>query len=264
MSILDRFRMTDWVAVITGAGRGIGRATALAFADAGADVVLASRRRAPLEEVAAQVEARGRRALVVPTDTMDPAQLDALIATTVKERGRLDVLVSNAGGTPPRIALETDDAMFEEAFHFNVTAALHLARKAAPHLKASGHGAIVNVSSAMSHVVDSGFVAYGTAKAALNHMTRLLAFEWAPHIRVNALAAGSTHTDALEAFVQMEDLRKQMIARTPVGRLGEPEDMAAAILYLASPAGSYVTGKVLEVDGGAVGSTWPWPIPSNL
>ncbi len=116
----------------------------------------------------------------------------------------------------------------------------------------------------MSHLVDSGFVAYGTSKAALNHMTRLLAYEWAPKIRVNAIAAGATMTDALEAFVNMGDLIQQMEALTPLGRLAQPEDIAAAALFLSSPAGSWITGKVLEVDGGTIATNWPIKIPPGL
>lgn len=262
--ILDAFLLTDRVAIVTGAGRGIGRAVALAFAEAGADVVLAARRSDVLDEVAREVSARGRRALAVPTDVTVPAQLDQLVAHALEHFGRIDVLVNNAGGWPPTVALEVDDQNFEEAFHFNVTAALRASRRVAPHMARQGGGAIVNMSSAMSHLVDSGFVAYGTAKAALNHMTRLLAQEWAPRVRVNAIAAGATVTDALGPFIAMDDLRAQMEQMTPMKRLGTPEDVAAATLYLASPAAGWVTGKVLEVDGGTVASNWPYKIPSGL
>jgi 7-alpha-hydroxysteroid dehydrogenase len=114
-------------------------------------------------------------------------------------------------------------------------------------------------------MVEPGFVAYGTAKAALSHMTRMLACEFAPYVRVNALAVGATLTDALAPFLDAaEDLRKQMVALTPMGRLGEPEDIALAVLYLASPASSWVTGKIFEIDGGTVASNWPFKMPSGL
>jgi 7-alpha-hydroxysteroid dehydrogenase len=260
--ILDAFRLTGKVAIVTGAGRGIGRATAIAFAEAGADVALAARRASTLDEVRGEIEKRGRRALCVPTDVKESAQLDAVLAKALETFGRLDV-VNNAGGWPPTIALAVDDEDMNAALHFNVTAPLHLSRKAAPHL-ARTSGCIVNVSSSMSHLVDSGFVAYGTSKAALNHMTRLLAHEWAPKVRVNAIATGATMTDALEAFVGMGDAIQQMEAKTPLRRLAQPEEIAAAALFLASPAGSFVTGKVLEVDGGTIASSWPFPIPSGL
>jgi 7-alpha-hydroxysteroid dehydrogenase len=261
--ILDWFRMPDQVAIVTGAGRGIGRAIALAFAEAGAHVVLAARRAGTLDEVRGEIEARGRRALAVPTDVTVAPQLDALVDRTVEAFGRIDVVVNNAGGWPPTVALAVDDADMDSALRFNVTAPLHLARRAAPYL-AKTRGSIINVSSAMSHLVDSGFVAYGTSKAALNHMTRLLACEWAPHVRVNAIAAGATQTDALDAFANMGNALEQMAAKTPLGRLAQPEDIAAAALFLASRAGSWITGKVLEVDGGTVATNWPFPIPSGL
>lgn len=264
MSILDRFRLDGKVALVTGASRGIGRASALALAEAGADVVLAARRPGPLEEAAAEVTKLGRKALAVPTDTNDAAACDALVTKALETFGRVDVLVNNAGGTAPLTALALSDAELEQAFRFNVVSGFRLARALAPHMKNNGYGSVINMSSAMSHLVDSGFVAYGTTKAALDHMTRLLAAEWAPHLRVNAISAGATVTDALEAFMSMDELRDAMIARHPLKRLGSPEDIAAAVLYLASPASAWVTGKVFEIDGGAVGSTWPIPIPSGL
>lgn len=264
MSILDRFRLDGKVALVTGASRGIGRATALALAEAGADVALAARRPGPLEEAADAVRKLGRTALAVPTDTNDADACDGLVARTLEAFGRVDVLVNNAGGTAPLMALALSDAELEQAFRFNVVSGFRLARALAPHMKKNGYGSVINMSSAMGHITDSGFVAYGATKAALDHMTRLLAAEWAPHVRVNAVAAGATETDALEAFMAMDELRDAMIARHPMRRLGAPEDIAAAVLYLASPASGWVTGKVFEIDGGAVASTWPIPIPSGL
>jgi 7-alpha-hydroxysteroid dehydrogenase len=260
--VLGRFSLEGRTALVTGASSGIGRASALALAEAGARVVLAARGKDRLEAVAAEVAQLGREAIVAPTDVTDPAALDALAARAT-ELGGIDVLVNVAGGTPPTVALATSDADLEAAFHFNVTSAFHLCRALAPTL-AERRGAIVNISSAMSHRVDSGFVAYGTAKAALDHLTRLLAYEWAPKIRVNAVAAGATRTEALSFVTAMPELEQGMVQRTPLARLGEAEDIAAAVLYLASPASAYVTGQVLAVDGGAPTSVWPMPIPSGL
>lgn len=262
--ILDRFKVTDRVAVITGAGRGIGRGIAIALAEAGADVVLAARRENTLQEVASIVEKVGRRALVVPTDALVPEQLDRLVERALGELGGVDFLVNNVGGTLPGPALQCTDDEFNKSFHFNVTTALHLSRMLAPSMAERGQGAIVNISSGLSHLVDHGFVAYGTAKAAMAHMTRLLAHEWAPHVRVNAIAVGATETDALAMVTADKALAKQMVDLTPMGRLGTVEDIGAAALYLLSPAGSWVTGKVLEVDGGTVASNWPFAMPSGL
>ena len=259
--ILERFRLDGRAAIVTGGGRGIGRACAMALAEAGADVAVAARRLEDLEAVAEQVRRLGRRALAVACDVNVGEQLDELVARSLETFGRIDVLVNNAGGTPPTPMLQLTDEAFEQAFHFNVTSAMRLSRKAIPAMLEREGGAIVNVSSALSHMVESGFTAYGTAKAALSHLTRLMACEFAPRVRVNALAVGATVTDALAPFLKAGDLQQQMEALTPMARLGDPEDIACAVLYLTSPAAAWVTGKVLEIDGGTVDSNWPIKIP---
>jgi len=259
--ILDRFRLDEKVALVTGAGRGIGEGIALAFAEMGAHVVCAARSREQIDAVAERVRGLGRRALAIPCDVNERAQLEELVAQAAKEFGRIDVLVNNAGGTPPQPALRTSERMFENALRFNVTSAFLLTRLVVPHMLEGGGGAIVNISSAMSWVVDRGFVAYGTAKAALSHMTRLLGYELAPRVRVNAIAVGSVETSALAPFLA-GGVRERMESLTPMRRLGTVEDIALAALYLASPAGSFVTGKVFEVDGGlAATSNMPLGLP---
>jgi len=250
MSVLDRFDLTDKAAIVTGAGRGIGAACALAFADAGADVVLAARTKEQLDDVAAQIAERGRRGVVVPCDVSDTANLEELVQRAIDELGRVDVVVNNAGGSMPQPFLDTSERSFEKAFHFNVTTAFTLSKLAVPRMLDGDGGSIVNISSAMGRLSDRGFVAYGTAKGALTHMTRLLAADLAPRIRVNAIAVGSVATSALEIVLENDELRNEMVTKTPLRRLGEPDDIAIAALYLASPAGSFVTGKVWEVDGG--------------
>jgi 7-alpha-hydroxysteroid dehydrogenase len=248
--VLERFRVDGKVAIVTGAGRGIGAATAVALAEAGADVLLAARTVEQLEAVAAQVRAHGQRALVVPTDVDDEERLAALADTAVAELGRLDIVVNNAGGTAPRPFLATSAGYMQRSFHFNVVTAFVLSKAAVPHMLEQGGGSIVNISSAIGRMRDRGFVAYGTAKAALSHMTRLMAADLSPKIRVNGIAVGSVATSALETVLTNEAILSEMIGRTPVKRLGEADDIAIAALYLASDAASFVTGKIFEVDGG--------------
>lgn len=248
--ILDRFQLTDHVAVVTGAGRGIGAASAIALAEAGADVVVSSRTAGQLEEVAERIKAAGRRALVVPADLSDLDNVAALAAAAHEEFGRLDVVVNNVGGTIPNAFLDTTTDYLEEAFRFNVSTAHALSRAAVPLMLEHGGGAIVNISSVIGRVAGRGYLAYGVAKAALSHYTRLAAMDLTPRIRVNAIAVGSVRTSALEYVVTNDEIRTAMEQATPLQMIGEAEDIAVAALYLASPASKYVTGKVLEVDGG--------------
>jgi 7-alpha-hydroxysteroid dehydrogenase len=250
--ILDRFLLTDQVAIVTGAGRGIGAASALALAEAGADVLIAARTEEQLKEVAKSIEATGRRCHVVAGDLSDIEIMASLATIANEEFGRVDVLVNNMGGTMPRPLLDTSPRFLEEAFHFNVGAGHALVRAAVPLMLAGDDpgGSIVNISSVMGHVSARGYLAYGTVKGALEQYTRLASRDLAPRIRVNAIAVGSTATSALDIVLQSDELRTTMEESTPLKRIGDTTDIAAAVLFLASSAGSYVTGKVLGVDGG--------------
>ncbi len=257
MALLDRFRLKDRVALITGAGRGIGQGIALGFAEMGAHVVCAARTETEIEDTAAQVRKLGARALPVRCDVTDAAQLEHVVTETIKTFGRLDLLVNNAGGFPPMSIPDTDQASWEWCVRFNLTSAFLLTRTCLPHMLAGDGGAVLNISSAAGRIVQKNFVAYGTVKAALSFMTRQMAAELAPRVRVNALAVGAVDTSALRPFLT-DDLRAQMEAMTPMRRIGTVEDVACAALWLCSPAGGWVTGKVVEVDGGTETTNWPF------
>jgi 7-alpha-hydroxysteroid dehydrogenase len=282
--ILDLFRVTGRVAVVTGAGRGLGAAAAVALAQAGADVVISARSADQLAGVAAQVEAAGRRALVIPADLSDTDAAAALAAAAADAFGRLDIVVNNVGGAMPRPFQATKPRHLEAAFHFNVAVAHALTQAAVPHLlAAAGEGeragtgegqravagaddqgtgtqageaerapasAVINITSAVGRTAGRGYLAYGTAKAALAHYTRLAAADLAPRIRVNAIAVGAAATSALDIVLTDDGLRRQMEQATPLRRIGDPQEVAAAVVFLASPASGYITGKILEVDGG--------------
>jgi 7-alpha-hydroxysteroid dehydrogenase len=257
MGLLDRFRLDGQVAVVTGAGRGIGQAIALAFAEMGADVVCAARTEKEIGATVERAAAFGGRPLAVPCDVTDAAQLEALAARAKKEFGRIDLLVNNAGGYPPMPFLEMDLPSWEWCLRFNLTSAYVLTRACLPHMLAGDGGAVLNISSAAGRIVRAKFVGYGTAKAALSFMSRQLAAEFAPRVRVNALAVGAVQTSALMPFLT-PDTKSQMEALTPMRRLGTVEDIALAALWLCSPAGGWVTGKVVEVDGGSESTNWPF------
>jgi 7-alpha-hydroxysteroid dehydrogenase len=261
--ILDRFGIDGRVAIVTGAGLGIGRGIAIGLAEAGADVAIAARTESDLEEVASVIRSVGRRALMVPTDVTDQEACKHLVARTVEEFGRLDILVNNAGGAMPRAAMDTSEGFMARTFALNVTAPLTLTKLAARQIVDTvGQGAVVNISSRSASMTATSFVAYGAAKAALNRMTRNIAPEFAPRVRVNAIDVGGVATRSLDIVITDDDLLRQFVDGTAMRRPGEPEDIACAVLYLASDASSWVTGKVFEIDGGTESPSIKIPVPA--
>jgi 7-alpha-hydroxysteroid dehydrogenase len=264
--ILERFRLTDRVALITGAGKGIGAAIALAFAEAGADTALMARTESDLEEVADGVRKLRRRALVFPANVNDLDALAGAVEQTAEGLGGIDIVVNNAGGAFPMPLVDTRPSDMEAAFHFNVSAPVELTRLSVPHLLKRGGGSVLNIGSMAGVHSSRGFVPYGTVKAALHHATTLMAADLAPKIRVNAILPGAVETDALRMYLDYLDtkdpsMRATMLERTHMKRNGTPEDVAAAALYLCSDAASWVTGKLLEVDGGFGFELLPRTIP---
>lgn len=241
---------------MTGAGRGIGRSIALALAAAGADVAIASRTRGDLDSLALEIQSHGRRALVLAGDVGNTSDLESLVPRCIDDLGRLDVLINNAGGAGPNDPLRTTPEQFLKALEWNVLPAFALTRLAVPAMRATGGGSVINITSAAARYAQRSFSSYGTAKAALTQLTCLLAQDFAPHIRVNAIAPGPVVTEALGKYLTPE-VRAAMEKRTPLARLGTVEDIAAAALYLATPASSWMTGKTLELDGGAEATVWP-------
>ena len=259
----SRFTITDQVAIITGAGKGIGAAIALVLAGAGADVVLTARNRDELEGVAAEVRALGRHALVVPGDVNDLAVLQDLVERTIAEFGRLDTVVNNAGGSVSRPLLDTTVEHLEKSFHFNVSVPFELTRLATPHLLHSDNASVINISSMAGQHALRGTLTHSLTKNAESQLTRLMAAELAPRIRVNAVLPGAIETAALERYLsdRAPEIRDTMRSNTLMRRNGRPEDIADSVLFLAAQASSWITGKLLEVDGGAAEDLIPKEIP---
>ena len=243
------FSLNGHVAIVTGAGKGIGRACALTLAQAGADVALTARTQADIETVAEEIRAMGRKAIVVAGDIAQEATMDTLVARTLNELGKITILINNAGGAGPNSPLKMGGNDFSAVLAWNVTPAYLMIQKTAKAMREAGGGAVVNISSVAARYAQKHFSAYGAAKAALNQMTRNLAQDFGPAIRINAIEPGTIMTEALAPFLTPERTER-MLSSTPMARLGQPEDIAAAALFLVAPASSWVTGKILGVDGG--------------
>jgi|TARA_B110000503_G_scaffold37820_2_gene61965 7-alpha-hydroxysteroid dehydrogenase len=250
--LLDAFRLDGKTVIVTGAGKGIGKCIAESFAEMGANVVCVARTLADIEITAIAVRAHGVQALAVVCDVTKEEALAQLVAETISTFGGIDILINNAGA-PGRgwgSIDKVDMSRFEHTMRINLSSAYALTHLCLPHLRQSPQASIVNISSALSWMVDKNFSAYAAAKAGMNQMTRIMSYELAPSIRVNAVAPGAVATPSL-AFISNDPKLKADAERwIPLRRLGDPIDIALGALYLASPASSFTTGKILEIDGG--------------
>ena len=245
------FDLTNQVAVVTGAGKGIGEGIALCLARAGANVVLASRSRDDLDRVATQIEEMGRRALVVPTDVTNSDQLSVLAQNAIEEFGAIHTWVSNAGGLPdatPRYLTRTPEEKWDAQMDLNLKAVWTSAVVAAEHMES---GSLINISSraALGASIKNG--PYAASKAAVNSLTATLSIELAPKIRVNAIAPGPIPTENFNASTNFRDDKplEQQIG-VPLGRMGKPDDIGNACVFMASEASSWITGQCLYITGG--------------
>jgi NAD(P)-dependent dehydrogenase (short-subunit alcohol dehydrogenase family) len=246
------------IAVVTGGSKGIGRAIAVAFAEAGASVALAARGEDALADAAKEVERAGGEVVSVPTDVTDPVQVQTLVDRAVERFGTVDILVNNAGAAPffstiDQIRMEG----FEKYFRVNFMSAVHCTKAVAPLLLRKNDGCVLNVASVAGFIASPGLTYYASAKAALISFTRTVAKEWAANgVRVNALAPGWVETDLNEPARRMiPQFNQGVLSSIPLGRWGKPEDVAGPALFLCSPAASFITGTVLIVDGGQTLST---------
>ncbi len=249
---LSIFDLSGRRALVTGAGRGIGRAIAVGLARAGADVAVAGRTVPALEETAAEIAGHGRRAAAITLDVSRVEECAAAIGKAHDAFGGLDILVNNAGTEEVRPSLDVDEALWDRILDTNLKGAFFVSQAAARIMHASGEsGSIVNICSLASSVGIPTAVPYSSSKSGLLGMTRALSAEWAPlGIRVNGIAPGYFKTDLTEGFFADALWREAMLAKIPLARFGALDDLVGAAIFLASPASSYVTGHCLTVDGG--------------
>ncbi len=248
---VTKLRLDGQVAVVTGAGAGIGKAIGCLFAEAGASVVVSDLRPEAAEQVAAEIRQGGGNAVSVACNVMEDSDLQALVKAALDNFGKLTTLVNNAGGGGPK-PFDMPMSDFRRAYELNVFSIFRLTQLASTHLAEAENGAVLNISSMAGENRNVRMASYSSSKAALNHLTRNIAFDLGNMgVRVNAIAPGAIKTAAL-ASVLTPEREKAMLKHTPLGRLGQPDDIAYAALFLCSAAASWISGQILTVSGGGV------------
>jgi dehydrogenase/reductase SDR family protein 4 len=246
------FSLKNKVVLITGASRGIGEATAIGLAQAGADVAIASRKLPDLEKVADQIKKTGRKCVPVAAHVGKTEEINSLVKRVLEEFGKIDILVNNAATNPSMApAIDIDERAWDSIMNLNLKGLFFLSQAVARGMKEKGGGKIINVSS-VAGITPDILPVYSISKAGVIMATKVMAQQWAPYnIRVNAIAPGLTKTRFSEALWKNPDILQMAMSRTPMARPADPEEMVGAIIYLASDASSYVTGQVIAIDGGS-------------
>ncbi len=251
MNYLPSFQLEDKLAMVTGAGRGIGRAISIGMAEAGADVALLSRTAEDLEEVAKEIEKLGRKAFILPTDVTDRKDIQNAITTVTNQGRSIDILVNNAGMNIRSQALEVTDEEWQKIMDTNLKSAFMMSQEVGQVMKNQEHGKIIKIASVAGHVALRTGVVYAASKAALIQMTKVLAFEWGKYnINVNSIGPWYFRTPLTEKLLQDEAYVKDILDVTPLKRIGELDELVGPAVFLASDAGKYITGQTLFVDGG--------------
>lgn len=247
------FNLSGKTAIITGGGNGIGKACSLMLADYGAQVVVSDYNEADAQKVAEEINQKNGKAIALKCDVSKDDDLVNLVNQSIAQFGSIEILVNNVGigGGGKEDPSKIPVSQFEHVFQVNVFSAWRLCQLCVPHMKEKGYGSIINISSMASINHSPAMSAYASSKAAINHMTANLAFDFGPDVRINAVGPGAIRTHALETVLTPE-IETRMLQHTPIKRLGNPDDIAGAVLYFASPVSNWVTGQTLFVNGGGV------------